>query len=105
VSVNTEFYLVIGQKFSAAGHQVGTPTIRTAKKKPHCASDEVAIALHLVLPDALFKKPSLQASIVVPDDQVPTVITTELSENIAAALKEQFGITLNISAPEPERTE
>lgn len=99
MTINVDFYLIIDQKFSAAGHAIGTPGIRTAKKKPSCSSYEVAIALNLSLPDSLFKRPSFQARIEIPEGQAPTVITPEISENIATALKEQFGITLNIAAP------
>lgn len=104
MSVQVECYLVIGQKFSPNGYTQGKPTIRTAKNKPHCAGHEVAIALNLILPNGLFQRPALEATICVPDGQAPVTITPEIEQNIADTLKEQFGIVLNISAPAADQS-
>lgn len=101
-SIVTEFYLVVGQRFSSGGWTDGKPSVRTAKTKPKCEAHEVAVFLRVELPIALFKRPSLQATISVPEDQAPMVITPEVQQNIARVVQEQLGITMQVSAPSQE---
>lgn len=97
--IDVEFYLVIGQKIGRSGYADGRPSIRTAKSQPATAAHEIAVAMSLRLPLALFKKPSLSAHIIVPPDQAPFEITPEVQHNIAKAVQEQTGIVLRIEAP------
>jgi hypothetical protein len=97
-SVSVGFYLIVGQYFRDSGFTDGKPSVRTAKTKPRCDPHEVAIWLQVDLPEALFKRPNLQARIRVPEAQAPFVITPEVQQNIAQVVQEQLGITMQISA-------
>lgn len=99
-----DFYLVIGQKVTSGSTKFadGRASVRTAKTLPTLQRHEVAIAMSMELPLALFMRPNLTAKIVVPADQAPVVITPEVTSNIARVLQEQLGITLHIDAPEAE---
>jgi hypothetical protein len=92
-------YLIVGQKFRDSGYSEGKPSVRTTKTRPTCEPHEVAVWIKLELPHSLFKRPSLSATISVPEDQEPISITPEVQQNIARVIQEQMGITLNISAP------
>lgn len=95
--VSISCHLIIKATLSANGEYVkGTPSIRVAKNKPGTASNEVAIKVNLDLPISLFQKPQLVASIVVPEDNAPLVISAQVQENIAAAIKEQSGLDVVI---------
>lgn len=100
--MKANFYLIIeGKRKSNYANDRRLGTIRVSKGKPSTGADEIALSLNLDIPDALFAKPTLEASIKVPDKgQHGPVITAEVCENIAAIIKEQTGITLNIRAPE-----
>ena len=76
--------------------------LRISKKKPSCRSNEIAIQLKLELPIALFQRPDLIASIVVPPERAPFVITPEVQKNIAEQIREQTGFTVRIEATAPE---
>lgn len=98
-TVTAGFYLVVGQKFRDSGWTEGKPTVRTMKTKPSVAPHEVAVWINVELPEALFKRPNLSATISVPESSAPITITPEVQENIARVVQEQLGITLQISAP------
>lgn len=98
--VNVEFYLIVGQRFDKHGAWVGRSSVRVAARPPALKAHEVAVFVNTILPKSLFVRPSLSASIVVPEGQAPMTITPEVESNIAAVLREQLGITLRIEAPE-----
>lgn len=99
MTVSTDFYLIIGQSYDKLGRQLGRPSIRTSKGKPACKANEVAVEVRLQLPESLFKKPTLRATIAVPDSQAPPEITPEIEQNIAQTVFDQTGIRLEILAP------
>lgn len=72
--------------------------IRVSKGKPSTGANEIAIALKLELPIALFQRPDLTANIVVPPERAPFVITPDVQENIAEQIREQTGFTVRIEA-------
>lgn len=102
-TVKVGFYVIVGQEFRPSGFSTGKPSIRTAKLRPTCAPHEVAVYLNVELPEALFKRPNLSATISVPEAQAPITITPEVQQNIARVIQEQLGITLQITAPEQEQ--
>jgi len=60
---------------------------RTTSKAPALAKDEVAVKLSIRVPDALFKRPQLQASIRVPESAVSApVISAEVLDNVQQVL-------------------
>lgn len=97
-----ELYLVLQGKESEYGP---TPkpmvlgNVKLTKGKPSVNADEIAIKLTGTVPDALFRKPTLSASISVPDIAEP-VVDADMQQEIAELLKDQMGINLVISAPE-----
>lgn len=72
-------------------------TCRVTKTQPALQWDEISIQLELDLPYQLFKKPSLSASITVPQDAVQApVIAAEVIENIEAAIKQHSGVSVRL---------
>lgn len=91
--MKTHFYLTVNSKGS----------VKTTKGKPSLNWDEVAISLRLELPDALFKKPALSASIQVSENDVqPKIISPEVIQNIQESILEHSGIELKLSVENPE---
>lgn len=86
--MKTSFYLVVRKN----------GTTKTVKSKPGLNWDEVSIKLDLVLPDSLFQKPQLTASINVPEDKVsPIEISSETVDNIKTAIEQHIGIPVSIN--------
>lgn len=78
-------------------------TVKTTKGKPSLNWDEISVAMSLTLPDMLFKKPQLQAEITIPDDAaLPTVINTEISNNIKQAIESITGLDINLTVSNPD---
>ena len=99
--VEIQFYLVIGQRVKNDRTE-GRPTVRAAKLKPACAPHEVPIFISMKLPFSVFRRPALKATIEVPGDSMPPVIDSAVQHNITELIREQLGIHLTISAPEPD---
>lgn len=99
-TVSVDFHLIVGQRLRGDNKYTdGKPSVRVSKGMPTLDKTEIAILMHVDLPLALFRRPRLTASLVVPDDSAPVVITPELESNITRVLQEQLGITLRIEAP------
>ena len=77
---------------------------RMLKSMPRLERDEVALQLTVELPDAIFKKPSLSASVVVPEGTVKgPVIDATVVDNIRAVVSRELGVNLSIAPVEPTR--
>jgi hypothetical protein len=77
--------------------------MRMTSKSPALKSDEVAIAINLELPDALFTRPQLQAQITIPKEAVSKpVIDAAITDNIEQAVKAATGFDLKITVVAPE---
>jgi len=71
---------------------------RLAVNKPGIDWNEVAIHLEVDLPDALFKKPRLEAKITVPDEAAASdVISAIVSDDIREAIEQATGLTFSIA--------
>ncbi len=99
ITVDIDCHLVVGVTFKRYSNG-DKPSVRLTINKPALAAHEIAIAVSLKLPVGLFKKPSLTATIEVPEDSAPPRIDVEMQSNIARVIREQTGIHLTISAPE-----
>lgn len=99
-TVEVDFHVVVKQRISSRGYTEGKPAVRVTKGKPACEHNEVAVAIHLELPVSLFKRPQLQARVVVNEADAPALITPEIQHNIAELVRDQLGIVLRIEAPE-----
>lgn len=95
--MRTEIWLAIkSEKYKKA-------TIRVGKSQPALKPNEIAFKLNIELPDALFTKPTLQASISVPASAVsPVVIEPLVIDNIQDTIKQQTGIDVKLSVEKVE---
>lgn len=76
----------------------GELSVRYTSKAPALSAGEVAVKIDLYLPEGLFKRPSLEAKIEVPESAVSQpVISAEVMDNIQEVLKQQLGIDLKVS--------
>lgn len=92
-NMKTSFYLVVNDR----------GTTKTVKTRPNLAYNEVAIAVTLQLPNSLFQKPQLNASIVVPDEAVaPQTIQADMADNIREAIETATGLEVKLTIESPE---
>lgn len=74
-------------------------SLKITKTRPSTDRDEIAIALDLDIPDSLFIKPVLQASISVPEGSPHGgTITADIANNIAEVIQQQTGFSVRVSA-------
>ncbi len=103
-TVESEFYLVLSPKMAVydKDHIAGLAIPKISKGSPTLGRNEVVMKLKIEVPESLFLKPSLEASIVVPADKVSsTVITPEIQENIREVVKQSTGLDLSITLINP----
>lgn len=99
--MEASFWLVVEAVKKYGRLHLGAVTTR--KTKPATRSNEVAVRVHLEIPDTLFERPTLEARVVVPESDVPgPVVTAEVADNIAEALSEQLGLRVHISSGDEE---
>jgi len=94
-------YLIV--KYTPCGNGLlgVKPSVRVAKNVPRLDANEIALKLRLDLPDELFKRPQLEASITVPRNAVTTaVVSAEVGDNIREVVRQQLGIDLTINVVE-----
>lgn len=79
-------------------------SIRTTKSKPQLKWDEISIYVTIDVPSELFKRPTLSASIEIPQDKVPEMhIDAETKNELEEVLKTAgFNIKLHIKTNEDE---
>lgn len=93
------FYLAISRRDRGTGLIAGI-----TRSMPRLARGEVALALDLKIPAAIFESPTLRASIEVPADAVKApVIDSIVLDNIKQVMSQQLGVNLEISVVEPVR--
>ena len=68
------------------------------KKYPDLAFNEVAVGMELELPNRLFERPVLNATITVPDSAVlPYQLPIEVKDEIEAALASVEGVEVKLT--------
>lgn len=78
-------------------------SVRIRKTKTSMGADEIAIQVDLTVPNQLFKKPQLQASISIPEDAVQTpVISSEVLDNIKTHMVQELGVNMTIAVLESD---
>lgn len=78
--------------------------IRLSHKAPALAANEIAIRFDLDLPDELFTKPTLRASIKVPKEAVSRpMIDAVVLDNIRQVLEQQLGAKIELAVIEPKK--
>lgn len=75
---------------------------RLTQKQPALRPGEIAMELNVSVPAALFRRPTLSASISIPDNLPDPCISAEVQDGIAATLSEQLGVPVRISVEAPE---
>lgn len=96
-NVDGTFYLVVKQK-SRDGYALSA---RLAQRLPSLTSGEVAIKLDVAVPEVLFSRPTLQASITVPAGAtIGKVIDATVLDNVREVLQQQTGLDITISIVE-----
>lgn len=91
--MKTSFYLVA----------TSSGTIRACKKKPDLSWDEVSVLVDLSIPDLLFKRPVLVASISVPETAAHQFeISPEFTDNLKEYINTSTGVELKISVIKQE---
>lgn len=89
--MNTSFYLKVNKWGS----------VRAVTQAKSLAGDEVLISLELEIPDRIFEKPSLQATITIPEEAVGnTPINAEVKDNVAEAIEQATGLKFAITVVE-----
>ena len=71
---------------------------RVTKSRPNLNWDEISIALNLDIPDMLFEKPQLQATINVPTEAAsPKEVDVDVLDNIKEAIQEHTGLEIKLT--------
>ena len=84
----SHFYLIVSS----------TGKVRLTKTRPALEWNEIAIHLNLSLPEMLFKRPLLSASVIVGDEAVrPVEISPEILINTAELIEQQTGLKVELS--------
>lgn len=74
---------------------------RLVNNLPSLDVGEVPIKINVDVPDALFKRPQLQASITIPDSAVTApVVTAQVLDNVREILSQQTGLDVQVSLVE-----
>jgi len=77
---------------------------RLTSGKPDLVWNEISIYLDLNVPDALFKKPRLEATINIPEEAAgPDKLTSEVVENVKEAIETATGLTFSINVIREEQ--
>lgn len=71
---------------------------RITKGKPSLDWDEIAIRLEVDLPDALFNRPRLEASITIPEEAAKgEIIQSVVADNVKEAIEQATGLTFSVA--------
>jgi hypothetical protein len=77
------FYLTVSRNGS----------VRATKSQPGLGWDEISIGMTLEIPDKIFQKPILNASITIPEDvAMKSPISAEVRDNVAEAIEQSTGL-------------
>lgn len=91
--METTFYLVVARR----GAQ------RITQTPPKLAPDEIAMQLHLVLPNSLFERPLLQARVTLPQGlHEPEPLSVEVQETVVASIQQATGLEVRLVVQPPE---
>lgn len=80
-------------------------TTKTTKTRPALNWNEIAISVNLDIPDMLFQKPQLNATIVVPESAAaPKEIDVEIQDNIKNAIEVASGMQVRLTIEDKEES-
>jgi len=79
---------------------------RITASKPRMEWDEISVLLNINLPDALFERPRLEASIDIPEEAVKAdIISAEVLDNVKDVVKKATDLELNINVIKEDEDE
>lgn len=91
--MTTKFYLTVSSNGNA----------KITKKRQYVDFDEVSIGCTLELPDVLFKRPQIDASITVDvKDVQPFEISADTSNMVKDAIQQSTGLDVKLTIVNPE---
>lgn len=86
-----EFYLIVHKKAWRA------LSGRLAAKVPALEAGEIAIKLNIKVPEAMFKRPQIQATVTIPENAVtPPVLEANVLDNVREVLTQQTGMDVTV---------
>ncbi len=99
MSYSASFYLICRR----AGNRYHSLAVRLASRNPALRPGEVPVYLTLTLPEQLFQKPQLRATISVGETQVPPAqVIAEVVGNIEEQLRKALGVEVKLTVEAPE---
>lgn len=91
--MKTNFYLTVNKN----------GTVKVTKNPTRIDMNEVSIGVGLALPDILFKRPQIQATIIIDDKVVePLIIDAETANNVKDAIQQSTGLDIKLTVVNPE---
>lgn len=101
--MNESLYLCI-RKY---GHSYNPKYLfRVTKTSPSLDKNEIALRIEVNVPDAVFEKPQLEATINVPEEAVNApVISAEVVDNVEEIIKQNTGFEVKLNLVKPEEEE
>ncbi len=73
-------------------------SVRVRTTKPAMKWNEIALLLEVNLPDALFRRPRLEAKVTIPEEAAGTeTINANVVENVREAIESATGLNFDIS--------
>lgn len=92
--MKTNFYLTVNSKGS----------VKVTKTRSSCRYDEVCIACGLILPDTLFTKPQINATITVdPKNVMPFIIDADTTNLVKNAIEQSTGLDVKLTIENPDK--
>ena len=78
-------------------------SMRLTKGNTQTQTNEVSVRVNINIPDALFQKPRLEATITIPEEAIgPEMISSDVIHNCQDAIKETTGLDMIISVARDE---
>lgn len=72
-------------------------SMRLTKARPAMRWDEISLQIDVTIPDEMFRRPHLQASIKVPDEAVQQrVISTDVIDNVQESIRQATGLEIAV---------
>lgn len=92
-------YLIISEGKKRWSHNV--KLVKTLKGT--MPSNAIAIKLNLNIPDSMFKKPMLEASIKINEEDITKpIITAEVLDNIKEVFQQRLGVDVTLQHVQPD---
>jgi hypothetical protein len=92
-----EFYLVVKKK----NGWMSRLAARLSLKAPAIKAGEVPVKLTIRVPETLFERPQLQATVTIPPECVtPPVLDAKVMDNVREVLQKQTGMDIRVSVVE-----